>query len=104
MLSTTTTTACEELTGGGEQPGTQTTVHTIEVTRYCVSEAREGAAGSTYTTYTYRFPYLEKSATFSFTLRAPQCANYPTAEQRACREEIDTFNLDGLIEQIRLTM
>jgi hypothetical protein len=64
---------------------------------YCVTTASEGAAGSVYTTYTYKTA-IEKDVTASteFTLRFVQCDNYDDPQKTDCKKEQLEFNPDNL--------
>lgn len=64
---------------------------------YCVTQAAEGAAGSTYTTYTYMREVTKgELATVSFTLRSVQCMNYDNPKQSQCLSEQASFDPDRL--------
>lgn len=72
---------------------------------YCLTEEQEGAAGSVYSTYTYRFPIeyvnsaLEhKTVSLVFTLQFPQCANYNETEKEACEQEQSQFDINGIVD------
>jgi len=67
---------------------------------YCVQSLAEGAAGSIYTTYDYSAAVNNKLITAAFTIQEPQCANYDDPQQSACFSEEQTYDLDGLVEQI----
>ncbi|MGE5426001.1 MAG: hypothetical protein ACM3PZ_02920 [Bacillota bacterium] len=67
---------------------------------YCIRTKSEGAAGSIYQDYDYAAVIGGKILTASFTLRYPQCGNYPQAEADACNLERQTFDLDSLIDRI----
>lgn len=87
---------------GGKQTqrGGQTSPQTINNTPYCVTAESEGAAGSTYTTYTYATPHKGASLTVSFTLRAPQCGNYDDPQKTACERERASFDVGSLADAI----
>lgn len=70
---------------------------TIEGHGYCVKESVGAAAGSRYTTYVYSTLKDGKLATVSFTLRAPECANYDEPKRTACQVERTDFNPDSLV-------
>ncbi|MCC6198800.1 hypothetical protein IT401_01120 [Candidatus Nomurabacteria bacterium] len=77
----------------------ETTPRAIGGRMYCVSESGEGAAGSTYTTYTYTT--AEDAMTtrvYTFTLRSVQCYNYDDPEQSACLAERASFSPDSLFQ------
>ncbi len=64
----------------------------------------EGAAGSTYTTYSYRFVKGDDLETLSFTLRTVQCLNYDEPKQSACQREQASFDPNALADQIAQTV
>lgn len=74
---------------------------TLGGSTYCRTTQSEGAAGSTYTTYTYEVVKNEKLITVDFVLRLVQCQNYDDPQQTACTDERDTFDPDILV--IRLS-
>ncbi|MEJ0001852.1 MAG: hypothetical protein WDN09_01550 [bacterium] len=86
----------------GEQdaPAGKTGTKTINGHTYCVTTEAEGAAGSTYTQYAYAWQEGDKTLYFTFTLRAPQCANYDEPKASECQKEKDTFALDPLIDAV----
>lgn len=69
--------------------------------KYCVTATKEGAAGSAYIQYAYAFAESDKTLILTFTVREPQCANYPSPEQELCEEGQSLFNPDELIGKIR---
>jgi len=72
----------------------------INGTTYCIWTGNEGAAGSTYTNYQVSFEKDSQYVTMSFTLRYPQCGNYPENEMGACQTEQKKFPLNNLIDKI----
>ncbi len=96
---------CNE-TGSEVQSGGKTVKKIIDGKTYCVTGTSEGAAGSTYTTYSYSTLINGKIASISFVLRFTQCMNYPDQEQAECLTERKMFDPDGLanavIENARL--
>ncbi len=75
--------------------GTGRTIErTIHGKHYCVTTRNEGAAGSTYTTYTYR----TNTTQTVFTLRFSQCENYDDPEKSVCKKEQSLFNPDMIIK------
>ena len=74
--------------------GTNSIERTINGKRYCVTTETEGAAGSSYTTYTYRSDQLQTT----FTLRFVQCDNYNNSQKTACGTEQKNFNPDIIVE------
>lgn len=67
---------------------------------YCVTKISEGAAGSVYTEYAYTSAIEGKAVTFTFSLKAVQCANYDKPKRSACENEQSTFNVDALVGEI----
>lgn len=64
---------------------------------YCVDTEAEGAAGSTYTTYTYTTARgTGQLAMVSFTVQMPQCLNYDEPQQAACAAEQASFQPDNI--------
>jgi hypothetical protein len=74
--------------------------HMISNHVYCVGISAEGAAGSTYTQYTYTTPIGTGTAHITFTLRTPQCMNYDDPEQSVCKTEQSHFAVDALAHRI----
>jgi membrane-bound inhibitor of C-type lysozyme len=74
-------------------------VKEIDGTEYCVTTLSEGAAGSTYTTYTYE----REGVRAEFTLRFPQCLNYDQPEQTACVQDQESLDVDALADDILVT-
>ncbi len=73
---------------------------TINGRDYCISTRSEGAAGKTYTMYTYTTIKNNNLVKVDFTLKYPQCLNYDEPEKTACTEERENFNLDELIDRL----
>lgn len=90
--------ACEASTGSTR------TLSTIAGHQYCVERLSEGAAGSTYTTYTYSFPRDAGVVSLVFTIRAVQCLNYDEPQQAACLAAQAAFSADGLADSIAQTV
>ncbi|HEY0011008.1 MAG TPA: hypothetical protein VGB97_03850 [Candidatus Paceibacterota bacterium] len=88
--------ACEE----GETEIGATREERINGKIYCVTSISEGAAGSTYTEYTYRTQDARGPLTLNFTLRSVQCGNYNEPERGACEAERAAFSTDALAAQI----
>jgi len=95
--------ACNE-TGVEIAQGGQTTKRTVANREYCVTKSSEGAAGSTYTQYTYAFFKNGQTITLIFTLRAVQCGNYDDPQKTACEQERESFDLDGVVDRIAQTV
>jgi hypothetical protein len=71
---------------------------------YCVTAASEGAAGSTYTLYTYAWRQASGTASLTLTLRQPQCANYDDLQRQDCENERAALDLDSLVDRIAGTV
>jgi hypothetical protein len=67
---------------------------------YCVTEVKEGAAGSMYTQYAYAREEDGKTLVLTFSLRMPQCGNYQDPEKSWCELEVDIFNPDEVVDRI----
>ncbi len=65
---------------------------------YCVSKISEGAAGSTYTTYTYTRANGNLTDRYSFTLRFVQCENYDDPQKTECKTERANFSANSFFE------
>lgn len=76
----------------------------IASTTYCVTYLNNGAAGSTYTDYTYKTLKNNNVVTVTFSLRAVQCANYDDPNKTECENERKTFNIDNIINNIISTI
>lgn len=78
-----------------------TTVNKIISEReYCITTTSEGAAGSTFTTYSYIAKIEQKLAKVSFILRATECMNYDDPKQTECLKEREIFNPEILVENL----
>jgi len=67
---------------------------------YCVTALAEGAAGSTYTEYTYTKPYGNKTATVNFTIQSVQCLNYDEPERNKCIEKQGNYDLSPIVDTL----
>ncbi|MCE9517717.1 hypothetical protein K8Q96_01800 [Candidatus Nomurabacteria bacterium] len=72
---------------------------------YCITTSSEGAAGSTYTTYTYQTTEqktngLTTNIKTTFVLRFVQCDNYPEPKRTECKTERESFNIDKIIGEL----
>lgn len=88
---------CKAGTTGGDV-GSVTVEKTINGHIYCVTTTTEGAAGSSYTTYTYLTNVQGNTIKTTFTLQYPQCANYDDPQKTECTTERSTFNIDSYID------
>lgn len=69
--------------------------------KYCVTKQSEGAAGSTYTTYTYVAPYgIYKTLSFNFILQFIQCGNYDDPQKTECEAERASFDITPIVDKI----
>jgi len=68
----------------------------IEDTPYCITTSSEGAAGSVYTTYTYKFDYHGGATLLTFTVRKVQCENYDEPEKSECKNIQASFDPDEM--------
>lgn len=76
---------------------------TIHGRTYCITASSEGAAGSTYTTYSYASASTvdaSRTTRIWFTLRAVQCGNYNEPEKTACEMERAAFNVDLIVDRL----
>lgn len=73
---------------------------TIDGRLYCAHTETGVAAGSTYRTFTYTTEKDGKLLTLTFTLRAPQCANYDDPSRTECEAEEARFDVDLLADSI----
>lgn len=89
-----------EVSGAASSEAAKTELRMIENHQYCVSEVREGAAGSVYIRYTYAFPEGSETALMTFALQLPRCENYTGEEQAACEEEQGAFDPDSVIDRM----
>ena len=76
----------------------------IASTTYCVNYRIEGAAGSTYTDYTYKTLKDNKVIVMTFSMQAVQCVNYDDPNKTECENERKTFNIDNIINNIISTI
>lgn len=95
---------CIEAGDSAAPPGGMTEERIVNDTTYCITTEAEGAAGSTYTMYSYAFPKDEKTVIANFSLHTVQCANYDEPEQSACQDEQADLNVDELVDDIVQTM
>jgi len=94
-----------EVTGPYEEAGRESSLPTT-VSRqflagevYCIEAVSEGAAGSTYTEFTYTTIKDDKLIEINFTLQFPRCDNYDEPEKTACARERVTLDLDNIISE-----
>ncbi|MDP2734951.1 MAG: hypothetical protein Q8P12_01960 [bacterium] len=84
---------------GFETPGS-TEEQIIGGRAYCVTETREGAAGSVYASFAYVTNKDERAVAFVFTLREVQCGNYGDPERTECEAERESFEVGGILDRM----
>ncbi|MCF7865139.1 MAG: hypothetical protein K9M11_01350 [Candidatus Pacebacteria bacterium] len=97
--------AVSDQTGLPISQGGQTTMRTIGTRTYCITQESEGAAGSTYTTYIYKFASsngggAKTTDVLEFTLRAVQCLNYDDPQKTACEDERKSIDIDVIVDSV----
>lgn len=78
-----------------------TTTRVINGQTYCLTEQSEGAAGSVYTTYIYKWPKDNQTAALTFTLKSVQCSNYNEPQKSECEKERTEFNADDFVKLLK---
>ncbi len=78
----------------------QMTEKIISGKKYCVTVTSEGAAGSTYKTYTYVTQTGNNLGTLTFTLQFVQCMNYDEPEQTTCKLDQSSLDIDKIAYSI----
>jgi SanA protein len=77
----------------------------VEGNVYCLTKVIEGAAGSTYTQYSYAKELSGgDTVILTFSSRAPQCANYDEPKQSECEAEQKSFDMNQEINDIFATL
>jgi len=71
---------------------------------YCIVAESEGAAGSTYTNYTYKKQFGTKVVVIVFVVRTPQCANYDEPKKGECEKEKIDLNIDTIVDKMFSTI
>ncbi|MFA5023800.1 MAG: hypothetical protein WC523_02480 [Patescibacteria group bacterium] len=94
---------CKETPGTSSLPA-RTLKRLVDNRAYCVEAMSEGAAGSVYTEFTYTTLSDSQLIVAKFTLRYPQCDNYDDPAKTICKNERETFDLDGVIDRIVKTL
>lgn len=85
-------------------PGAQTSERTIAGDAYCITVSREGAAGSTYATYSYATLREGHTVDIAFTVRLPQCMNYDEPARGDCTAAQAAFEPDALAARVARTV
>lgn len=94
---------CSEA-GQETEPAGKSEIRTINGHEYCVTTESEGAAGSIYRQYAYARNINNGSVFMSFSLRFPQCGNYPDSERKNCEQEQQLFAIDSMVDQMMSTI
>lgn len=76
----------------------QTSLIKINGNEYCLNVFDEGAAGSTYTTYTYTKLYGNKTAKIEFVIQSTQCLNYDKPAQDECIQKRANYDLLPIVD------
>ncbi|QQR83391.1 hypothetical protein IPJ72_06390 [Candidatus Peregrinibacteria bacterium] len=80
-------------------------MHSLNNQNACVTLQSEGAAGSVYTTYQYQVEQPSgRMVVMKFTVRTPQCLNYPEPESDDCTRDQAAFRADQLAGQMLDTL
>ncbi len=82
------------------KPGIRTEERRLGTQDYCITTAQEGAAGSTYTDYTYVMAKAGKTVVLSFSLRFVRCENYDAVSRSNCQQERAIFDIDSIVQKI----
>ena len=81
-----------------------TELRMVDNHQYCRTPIVEGAAGSIYTQYAYKFTVGEdQAAILTFSTRVPQCGNYDEQERVQCEGEREAFDIDSTVDEITQT-
>ncbi|HEY4483065.1 MAG TPA: hypothetical protein VI953_02720 [Candidatus Paceibacterota bacterium] len=76
----------------------------IDGRAFCVTESKEGAAGSTYTQYVYSFAFAERTAFLTEAFRTPQCDNFSVSTAVECKQEQRDFSVDKFMAEVAGTV
>lgn len=90
---------CEERKLETDLPGR---IHpeVIDGKSYCIETKSEGAAGTTYTEYSYSTLKDNNLVTISFLAKYSNCGNFSEPERTECENERETFEFDQVISEI----
>lgn len=85
---------------GGNSTGKtgQTSLIKINNNEYCAHTLVQGAAGSSYTEYTYSRPIAGKTSTINFTIQAVQCMNYDEPSRSTCKDKQSNYDLLPVVD------
>lgn len=75
----------------------ETAKRSVDGRIYYIESLSEGAAGTTYTQYSYSTIKSGSLIMVSCVIRYPQCMNYSEPQRTECTNEQETFNLDKII-------
>lgn len=84
--------------GSQTQSSGQTSLIKINNNEYCAHTLVQGAAGSTYTEYTYSRPLGNKTETLNFTIQAVQCMNYDEPSRSTCKDKQSNYDLLPVVD------
>lgn len=91
--------------GDPTSPHGATTQKTINKTPYCINTSVEGAAGTTFSTYTYTTALgSDRLISLKFVIAASNCGNYDKPEMLECAREQKLLNPDVLAKDMLRTL
>jgi len=73
---------------------------TVDDRTYCVTTESNMGLGSVLTQYAYATEKNGQLIIFTFSLQAGECDHYDGAEQTACNNERESFDLDEVVDRI----
>ncbi len=91
---------CKAELAGVDQSNEKIKQKIIGGQEYCVITMEDGAAGSTYKSYSYYSLKNGKFISVQFTLRYPECSNYDDPDKTACETELAFLDVDKLVNGI----
>ncbi len=86
--------------GSNTQGAGKTSLVTFKGSEYCVTSLAQGAAGSTYTEYSYTKKYGNKTAKLDFTIQSVQCLNYDEPNKTECINKQANFDILPIIQAL----
>ncbi len=86
--------------GNNTQGTGKTSLITFKGSEYCVTSLTQGAAGSTYTEYSYTKKYGNKTAKLDFTIQSVQCLNYDEPNKTECINKQANFGILPIIQAL----
>jgi len=78
----------------------QTQERLVDNRKYCLTLIMEGAAGSVYDQYAYKFDGDNRVVIMTFTLQEVQCMNYDEPKLSECLGERETFDIDSVVDRM----